>query len=261
MPSKPKSSKPKSNTYEQIITRIFLDHYTDGMTEFTFERSEINVIARELNIEAPSNVGDIVYAYRYRKSFPEVITSKAPAGKVWVIKGVGDARYQFAAVIEQDFSPNPNLEPVKIPDATPGIVAMYALGDEQALLAKLRYNRLIDIFTGVTCYSLQNHLRTKVKGKGQIEVDELYIGIDQNGLHYAIPVQAKGGTDRLSIVQIEQDVALCAEKYSGLVCKPIAAQFMTNDVIVLFEMVINDDVVQILKEQQYQLVTSTSSEN
>jgi len=41
---------------------------------------------------------------------------------------------------------------------------MYALGDEQALLAKLRYNRLLDIFTGVVCYSLQNHLRTNVPG-------------------------------------------------------------------------------------------------
>ena len=46
---------------------------------------------------------------------------------------------------------------IKIPDATPGIVQKYALADEQALLAKLRYNRLLDIFTGVTCYSLQNH--------------------------------------------------------------------------------------------------------
>jgi hypothetical protein len=254
MPAKKKSS----SAYEQIITQIFLNHYTDGATEFTFERSEINAVAGALNIEAPSNVGDIVYAYRYRKSFPEVITSKAPTGKVWVIKGVGDALYKFVAVIEQDFSPNPDLEPVKIPDATPGIVTMYALGDEQALLAKLRYNRLVDIFTSVTCYSLQNHLRTKVKGKGQIEVDELYIGIDQNGLHYAIPVQAKGGKDRLSIVQIEQDVALCAEKYPGLVCKPIAAQFMTNDVIALFEMAINGDLVEIIKEQHYQLVATAT---
>ncbi len=29
-------------------------------------------------------------------------------------------------------------------------IEMYALSDEQALLAKLRYNRLLDVFTGVT---------------------------------------------------------------------------------------------------------------
>ena len=32
--------------------------------------------------------------------------------------------------------------------ATPGIVAKYAFNDEQALFAKVRYNRLVDVFTG-----------------------------------------------------------------------------------------------------------------
>lgn len=64
----------------------------------------------------------------------------------------------------------------KVPDATPGIVAKYAFNDEQALLAKVRYNRLVDIFTGVTCYSLQNHLRTTVSEIGQVETDEIYVG-------------------------------------------------------------------------------------
>ena len=98
----------------------------------------------------------------------------------------------------------------KIPDATPGIVAKYALGDEQALLARVRYNRLIDIFTGVVCYSLQNHLRTFVAGVGQIETDELYVGVDKKGAHFIFPIQAKGGSDQLNIVQIEQDFEVCA---------------------------------------------------
>jgi len=62
-------------------------------------------------------------------------------------------------------------------------------------LALLRH-RLIDIFLGLTTYSLQNHLRTTVKGIGQIEIDELYFGIDREGCHHAIPVQAKGETDK-----------------------------------------------------------------
>jgi hypothetical protein len=51
----------------------------------------------------------------------------------------------------------------KVPDSTPGVVAKYALSAEQALLAKVRYNRLVDIFTGVACSSLQNHLRTTLR--------------------------------------------------------------------------------------------------
>lgn len=96
--------------------------------------------------------------------------------------------------------PAEGLVITKIPEATPGVIAKYALDDEQALLAKLRYNRLIDIFTGITCYSLQNHLRTTVSNLGQVETDEVYIGIDSRGAHYVLPVQAKGGRDKLGLV-------------------------------------------------------------
>ena len=92
--------------------------------------------------------------------------------------------------------PNQNLAGTKIPDATPGIIAKYAFSDEQALLTRIRANRLIDIFLGIACYSLQNHLRTTVVGMGQVETDEIYVGVDKGGSHYVVPVQAKGGGDR-----------------------------------------------------------------
>jgi hypothetical protein len=90
---------------------------------------------------------------------------------------------------------------------------------------------LIDVFTGLTTYSLQNHLRRGVKGLGQVETDEVYIGLDKHGAHYVLPVQAKGGKDRMSVVQIEQDFALCAQEFSLLLCRPIGAQFMADGVI------------------------------
>ena len=70
--------------------------------------------------------------------------------------------------------PREELLTIKVPDATPQIIGAYALGDEQVLLAKVRYNRLVDVFLGITAYSLQNHLRTTVKDMGQIEIDEIY---------------------------------------------------------------------------------------
>jgi len=100
---------------------------------------------------------------------------------------------------------------------------MYALGDEQALLARVRYNRLIDIFLGITCYSLQNHLRTSVPDIGQVETDELYVGIDARGCQYVIPVQAKGGSDTLNIVQIEQDMALCEARLCAVTRRHFSA--------------------------------------
>ena len=130
--------------------------------------------------------------------------------------------------------PDPSRVETKIPDATPEIIAQWALTDEQALLAKVRYNRLVDIFTGVTCYSLQNHLRTSVTGIGQVETDEVYVGVDRRGAQYVFPIQAKAGRDRIALAQIEQDVALCAEKFPTLICRPIATKFADRDLIAMF---------------------------
>jgi hypothetical protein len=85
------------------------------------------------------------------------------------------------------------LAETKVPDGTPGIVAKYALSDEQALLALVRYNRLIDIFLGIVCYSLQNHLRTAVPTIGQVETDELYVGLSKKGGPLRNPGPGKSG--------------------------------------------------------------------
>lgn len=185
---------------------------------------------------------------------PESILKKAPKGKVWIIRPIGQAQYCFVAVDFAEITPNTMLSEIKIPDATPGIIAMYALSDEQALLAKLRYNKLVDIFSGLTCYSLQNHLRTSVPDMGQIETDEIYIGLDKKGIHYVLPVQAKGGSDKLSVVQIEQDMAMCRNKFPALIHRPIAAQFMGNNLIALFELVEEKQSIKIAAEKHFRLV-------
>ena len=242
------------NSYNQIITHIFAAHHRKGLKAFDFKREEIAQAAGSLGVKCPKNLGDVVYTFRYRRALPEDIIKQAPAGREWIIRPSGPARYRFALVREWQLIPNANLARIKVPDATPGIISKYALSDEQALLAKLRYNRLIDVFTGVACYSLQNHLRTAVEDIGQIETDEVYVGIDRQGAHYAIPVQAKGGRDRLSRVQIEQDIALCRARFKELVCRPIGAQFIADDMIALFEFEQDGDEIRIRSERHYLLV-------
>lgn len=195
-----------------------------------------------------------MYTFRYRTELPESVVAKAPRGTKWVIRPAGAARYKFVSLRFSTIEPSRHLAETKVPESTPGVIECYALSDEQALLAKLRYNRLIDIFTGLTCYSLQSHLRTQVKGMGQIETDEIYIALDKRGAHYVIPVQAKGGTDRLGIVQIEQDMAMCAHKFPELACRPIAAQFMADDLIALFEFEQSGDEIVVTAEKHYRLV-------
>ncbi len=244
----------KPNRYDTLINEIFFQHYEEGATQVTFERSEIIEAASKLRIELPKNLGDIPYSFRYRTDLPESIVAKAPPGFEWVIRSVGRSRYRFELSTQTSIVPSPILAETKVPDATPGVISKYALNDEQALLAKLRYNRLIDVFTGLTCYSLQNHLRTTVSGIGQVETDEIYIGIDKRGVHYVIPIQAKGKSEKVGVVQIEQDLAVCAAKFPNLICKPIAAQFMDNGGIALFELEPAKDGIAVSSERHYRLV-------
>jgi len=244
----------KPNRYVQLIEKIFHAHYSTGDQAVDFERAEIISTATELNIPLPKNLGDLIYTFRYRVTLPESIKKLETREKEWIIRPVGRAKYRFALVPRWNLVPNPNWTAIKIPNATPGMIERYAFTDEQSLLAKLRYNRLIDIFSGVTCYSLQNHLRTTVATMGQVETDEIYVGVDRFGVHYVIPVQAKGGNDKLSVVQIEQDIALAAEKFPGLVCRAIGAQFMDGGVIALYEFDSSDQGITVRSEKHYTLV-------
>ena len=161
---------------------------------------------------------------------------------------------------ESRFAPSENKYQIKIPDATPQIVLANALNDEQAVLAKVRYNRLIDIFLGVTAYSLQNHLRTTVPDMGQIETDEVYVAVRSTGQQYVIPVQAKGGKDKIGAVQVEQDLALCRHNYAKLTPRPVAVQSMMTDageVIVMFELALVGDEIKVLEERHYRLVSDS----
>ena len=128
---------------------------------------------------------------------------------------------------------------IKLPDALPQIVARYTKDDEQALLATVRYNRLIDVFLRVSAYHLQGHLPTTVSGIAQIETDDLYVAVRNSGQQFIVPVQAKTGNDQIGIVQVKQDPALCQHAFPELTPRPVAVQFIKDadgTAIVMFEL-------------------------
>ena len=242
------------NRYSVLIEKIFFDRFSDGATELEFARTDIENAAEFLDIPIPKNLGDVLYSFRFRAALPDHIVETQPKGMEWVIELAGRAVYKFRLVKINRVLPREDLVTTDIPDATPEIIRAYALDDEQALLAIVRYNRLIDTFLGLTTYSLQNHLRTTVKGVGQIEIDELYIGLDKRGCHYVIPVQAKGGKDRIGIVQATQDIRFVEEKFPDMRCRALAAQFMNAQIVALFELALQNDEIKVVEERHYRLV-------
>jgi hypothetical protein len=249
------ATSQKEARYDAVVSELFRRHYKPNSKSFDFERSELFEIIQALKLDSIKNLGDILYTYRFRREFPDSIREAATPGLEWAIKLAGRGRYKFRLGPPSRITPRPDMAAIKVPDSTPEIISKYAQGDEQALLARVRYNRLVDIFLGIATYSLQNHLRTTVKDLGQIEIDELYVGLSRNGQQFTIPVQAKGKTDKLSSAQAEQDYLWCRERYPVLICRPISAQFMPDRTIALFELSVDEEnEVHVVEERHYRLV-------
>ncbi len=243
----------KAGMYNTVILAIFRRHYKEEITNFEFSRLELKEVGTQVGLD-PKNLGDVIYSFRFRRPLPKEILDTAPQGFEWIIEGAGQAIYRFCLSRINRIVPMVNMRQIKIPDSTPEIINRYSSGDEQALLTKIRYNRLIDIFLGITAYSLQNHLRTTVTGIGQIEIDEVYVGVNRNGSQFVIPVQAKGGNDQISVFQAKQDMGYCAERFPELICRTISAQFMNNNLIAMFELMLEDGEVRVVDEKHYKLV-------
>lgn len=241
------------HAYRKIIERIFVDRYKSGRRKVEFRREDLADAARAVKVRVPRNLGDVVYSFRFRATLPEAISKTAPTGKQWVIKGEGDALYSFTLFDGATIEPRASQEAIKLPAATPEIVKKHARSEEQALLAVVRYNRLIDIFLGVTAYSLQSHLRTKVASIGQMEIDELYVGLNKEGAQFIIPVQAKGGKDKQGISQVLQDHEFCKIEFPNLIPRLIAAQFMSDDRVAMMELIVGPSAVTVRNERHYLL--------
>ena len=250
----PKAKPVTANRYQAIVELVFRKHHKPGVMAFEFTREEFVGAAASMKLVLPKNIGDVLYSVRYRTELPRSIREAAVPGREWIIEGAGRGRYRFRQVTFNRIVPRSDLVSIKIPDSTPEIISAYALGDEQALLARVRYNRLIDVFLGIASYSLQNHLRTTVAAVGQIEIDEIYVGVDRQGRQFVVPVQAKGGSDQHGVVQTQQDMACCAEKFPTLLCRPVSAQFMAGGRIAMFELTLDNGDVKVVSERHYELV-------
>ncbi len=143
---------------------------------------------------------------------------------------------------------------LSLPDMSSHYIKRHKLRGKKALLAMVRCNRLIDMFMQVLAYSRHSDLQTR---DPDIKKMEIYVGVNNTGQQFAIPVQAKGGSDQIGIVQVAQDLALCRKAFPLLTPRPVAVQFVPDIVgnkIVMFELVQIDDEVKVIDEKHYRLV-------
>ena len=238
--------KTKLTDYDKVIETLFREKCKgksgNELAVIDFNKDEVVAIAKKLRITI-RNVPDIVYTYRSRSSLPDSIRAKGN----WFIQPKGKGKFAFVRTKRDPFIQiQEGLASIEILNALPEIVEKYTAYDEQGLLSTIRYNRLVDVFTEITCFHLQSHIRTTVKG-GQIEVDDLYIGIDQDGVTYILPLEAKSPDerDKLNWVQASNMVLYARQKFPHLICRPLAAKPIDRNRIYLMEFENNPDFEKI----------------
>lgn len=240
------------------MTRVFKRRYRPGMTEVPFTmddiRREIALLTQSRPDYREKNVADVRYQYASgRRPLPKAVDQLGP----WIIVGRGKAKYAFVRLAESPEVRLPeDLATIFIPDSTPEIVMEYAGGDEQGILAKIHYNRLLDVFTSLTCYHLQNHWRTSIKDRGQVEIDDLYVALDTRGRQYVIPVEAKSAKDHLNKTQITQMIEFAQACYPKLIVRPVGVQEMKDGSLALAEFTpaTHPDEIKIAEMRRYKLV-------
>jgi hypothetical protein len=182
-----KTRADKENKYDQLLASIFKAKWKASLAEIPFTKDEVIDVATALDLKI-KNLADVIYTYRSRRLMPGEILKTGN----WVIAARGSGLYAFVRISGETTVRIPDsLKVYPIPYAVPEIVAQNLARDAQGMLTIVRYNRILDVFSGLACFHLQSHIRTYISRHGQVEIDELYVGVDKDGKGYVLPVEAK----------------------------------------------------------------------
>lgn len=93
--SKVRSACLSGHVYDPVFEAVFWQHYREGSSEVAFSCEDLEQVSQSLNLELPTNWGDLIYAYRYRRDLPKSIRQLLSPGEEWIIRSVGRGQYQF----------------------------------------------------------------------------------------------------------------------------------------------------------------------
>lgn len=249
------SAEATRKLYDQAIIEVFQRAYQPNTDVLPFTKDELVQACQDLEIVI-NNIPDIPYHYRTgRSDLPGEIQSTGN----WVIEGAGKGKYNFVQLKRAPYVHIPqDLYITEIPEATPDIVLKYGGTDEQGMLTRIRYNRLVGTFLSLTAYHLQGHVRSSVTNIGQVEIDDLYVGVDTDGKWYVIPIEAKsmGAKERLGVIQARQMILFARQHYPALSLRPVGIKPLSDGSYVFLEFDDDADLeaISIKRYARYKLV-------
>jgi len=250
------------SVYDRVILEVFQKHYRPGAERLDFQKDELVEACRKHRLTV-RNVPDIIYTFRARRPLPQQILQTG----WWCIEPAGKGSFVFRRLKNPpQFSlPFKDLAPVELLDAIPEVVRRLLREDEQALLTCVLYNRLVDIFTGLTCFHIQNHYRAFVEETGQVELDALYVGVAKSGTMAIIPIEAKsaGEHEHVGRVQLAHMALLVRQDFPNYAHRLLAIKQLGDGTIGIAEFSdrTDPDEVQILGLSRFRLVREAAPRN
>lgn len=228
------SEKQVLSQYDEVLLEVFLRHHREGADYLKFRKDELAEACRKRGITV-RNIPDIIYTYRARRMLPRRIL----ATRHWAIEPAGRGSYAFRLLrnLAHFEIPFGDYTPVDIYNAIPEVVEGLLRQDEQSLLTRVLYNRLVDIFTSLTCFHIQNHYRSFVAGMGEVELDALYVGVDKAGTLFVIPVEAKSRaeSEMMGRIQVSQMARLVRQDFAQLRRRILAVKALADGTIAMVE--------------------------
>lgn len=190
--------------YEPIINWVFETQAEQFGTDddIPFSRHHLEDAMEALDISV-GNVPDIPYAYRSRRPLPDSIAKHGYSAVIIDDSREGEAPTYLFTQTEQLIPVPEDVDQTHRTSTSvlPNAVRKYIGTDEQGALTQVRYAGLLDDFTQLETYHLQSHLRMRVNGR-EAELDDLYVGVDDDGTHHALAVEAKGAGETLNKNQL-----------------------------------------------------------
>ena len=249
--------------YDKVLLGVFLNHYEKDATYLRFKKDELEDACRKHGITV-RNIPDIIYTYR---SGQRMLPAKILATGHWAIEPAGRGVYGFRSLHNppQFEVPFGDYAPVDIYNSIPEVVEGLLRQDEQSLLTRVLYNRLVDIFTGLTCFHIQNHYRSYIDSMGEVELDALYVGVDKTGKLFVLPIEAKSRAESEMIgrIQVSQMAKLVRQDFAELRRRVLAVKALADGTIAMVEFDDHEepDELSIISVGRFRLIRRGSSVN
>jgi len=234
------------SVYDDVIGEVFKRAKNNPLLfgGYYFSKDLVEEVVIEKG-HSVKNIPDIKYTYDARKSFPQSILDEGH----FAIIGAGKGDYNFVELSKPNLISTQDLGISKIytvSDKTPQVVKEIVGNDEQAMLAAIQHNEILNLLFSQKVFHVQNHLRTTIS-LGQIEIDSVFITENRK----IIPISAKGKNDYLSYTQILNLNRFCSEKYPSYQFCSFGA-FASDSTIYLVEFSTSQsiDSIEIIKTVQ-----------